>query len=186
MELPKIYATSATSGVSMESILGLLKLRIKRGVNLAIRDARASDPYVVVNMGEQKLKTRAVKNNCNPEWNEELTLSIKDIQIPINLIVYDKDTFSADDKMGEAVINLKPYVECLGMGLEKLSDGCVVKRIQVDRTNCLAEESSCVWKNGKIVQEMALRLKNVECGEVVMEIEWVDIPGCKGLPKIQP
>lgn len=38
------------------SILGLLKLRIKRGIDLAIRDAikgRASDPYVVVNMGDQ-------------------------------------------------------------------------------------------------------------------------------------
>jgi len=43
--------------VSMDnSILGLLKLRIKRGINLAIRDAikgRASDPYVVVTMGDQ-------------------------------------------------------------------------------------------------------------------------------------
>lgn len=39
--------------ISMDSILGLLKLRVKRGINLAIRDARTSDPYVVVNMGEQ-------------------------------------------------------------------------------------------------------------------------------------
>lgn len=45
----------ANSCVSMDNnnILGLLKLRIKRGVNLAIRDARTSDPYVVVNMGDQ-------------------------------------------------------------------------------------------------------------------------------------
>jgi len=38
------------------SILGLLKLRIIRGTDLAIRDAikgRASDPYVVVSMGDQ-------------------------------------------------------------------------------------------------------------------------------------
>ncbi|RZB91666.1 hypothetical protein D0Y65_023875 [Glycine soja] len=46
----------ANSCVSMDNnnILGLLKLRIKRGVNLAIRDARTSDPYVVVNMGDQR------------------------------------------------------------------------------------------------------------------------------------
>lgn len=43
------------SCVSMDNdnILGLLKLRIKRGINLAIRDARASDPYIVVDMGDQ-------------------------------------------------------------------------------------------------------------------------------------
>ena len=34
----------------------------------------------------QKLKTRVVKNNCNPEWNDELTLSIKDLNVPITLV----------------------------------------------------------------------------------------------------
>ncbi|XP_020215321.1 protein C2-DOMAIN ABA-RELATED 9 [Cajanus cajan] len=170
-----------------DNILGLLKLRIKRGINLAIRDARASDPYVVVKMGEQKLKTRVIKNNCNPEWNEELTLSIKDVKTPIHLTVYDKDTFSVDDKMGEADIDLKPYFECVQMGLNltQLPNGCSLKRVQPGRTNCLADESSCIWQDGKIVQEMILRLRNVERGEVVVEIQWVDIPGCKGLSGVE-
>ncbi|XP_028217038.1 protein C2-DOMAIN ABA-RELATED 9-like isoform X2 [Glycine soja] len=135
------------------NILGLLKLRIKRGINLAIRDARASDPYVVVNMGDQT--------------------------------VYDKDTFSVDDKMGEAEIDLKPYVQCKQMGLGKLPNGCSLKRIQPDRTNYLAEESSCIWQNGKIVQEMFLRLRNVESGEILVEIEWVDVVGCRGLSQVE-
>lgn len=37
----------------MEGLLGLLRIRIKRGVNLAVRDVRSSDPYVVVKMGKQ-------------------------------------------------------------------------------------------------------------------------------------
>ncbi|KAL9325023.1 hypothetical protein ACSQ67_005668 [Phaseolus vulgaris] len=110
------------------SILGLLKLRIKRGIDLAIRDAikgRASDPYVVVNMGDQKLKTSVIKNNCNPEWNEERTISIKDVTTPIRLVkrVYDKDTFSGDDKMGDADIDLKPYIRCVQRGLSNLPEG---------------------------------------------------------------
>lgn len=91
--------------------------------------------------------------------------------------VYDKDLFSVDDKMGEADIDIKPYIKCKQMGMKNLPNGCSLKRIQADRTNCLAEESSCVWQNGKIIQEMILRLKNVECGELVVEIEWVDIVG---------
>jgi len=40
--------------VSMDNnVLGILKLRIIKGINLAIRDTRASDPYVVVRMGDQ-------------------------------------------------------------------------------------------------------------------------------------
>jgi len=99
--------------------------------------------------------------------------------------VYDKDTFSVDDKMGEAEIDLKPYVQCKQMGLGKLPNGCSLKRIQPDRTNYLAEESSCIWQNGKIVQEMFLRLRNVESGEILVEIEWVDVVGCKGLSEVE-
>lgn len=34
----------------------------------------------------QKLKTRVVKDTCNPEWNDELTLSVIDPNAPINLV----------------------------------------------------------------------------------------------------
>lgn len=37
----------------MEDLLGLLRIRIKRGVNLAVRDVNTSDPYAVVKMGKQ-------------------------------------------------------------------------------------------------------------------------------------
>lgn len=33
--------------------MGLLRLHVIRGVNLAIRDVSSSDPYVVVRMGKQ-------------------------------------------------------------------------------------------------------------------------------------
>ena len=36
-----------------ENVLGLLKLKIMRGINLPVHDAHHSDPYVVVEMGEQ-------------------------------------------------------------------------------------------------------------------------------------
>ncbi|KAL0816600.1 hypothetical protein Bca101_073044 [Brassica carinata] len=42
-----------TAGSLMNNLLGLLRIRIKRGVNLAVRDINSSDPYVVVKMGKQ-------------------------------------------------------------------------------------------------------------------------------------
>ena len=37
----------------MENILGLLRIHVKRGVNLAIRDTSSSDPYIVFYSGKQ-------------------------------------------------------------------------------------------------------------------------------------
>ena len=38
--------------------MGLLRIHVQKGVNLAIRDVLASDPYVVVKMGKQVKKKR--------------------------------------------------------------------------------------------------------------------------------
>ncbi|WJX32205.1 Arginase, catabolizes arginine to ornithine and urea [Trifolium repens] len=165
----------------MENLLGLLKIHVQRGVNLAIRDVVSSDPYVVIKMGKQKLKTRVVRKNLNPEWNDELTLSISDPHTPIHLQVYDKDTFSLDDKMGDADFDIGPFVEAVKMRLEGLPNGTIVTRVLPSRQNCLAEESHIVCKDGKVSQNMVLRLRNVECGEVELQLHWIDIPGSRGL-----
>ncbi|KAL0701007.1 hypothetical protein Bca4012_057129 [Brassica carinata] len=174
----------------MENLLGLLRLRVIRGVNLAIRDSKSSDPYVIVRMGHQKLRTRVVKKNLNPEWNEDLTLSISDPILPIKInmwvfffvmiqMVYDRDWFSRDDKMGDAFFHIDPFIEAIRLQnqFRGLPEGTVVTKIQASRQNCLSEESKIVWNKGKIVQNMFLRLQNVECGEVELQLEWIDVSG---------
>lgn len=49
---PKALAKGGSKSL-MENLLGLLRIRVKRGVNLAVRDVRSSDPYVVIKMGKQ-------------------------------------------------------------------------------------------------------------------------------------
>ncbi|MCD7446682.1 Protein C2-DOMAIN ABA-RELATED 4 [Datura stramonium] len=165
----------------MENLLGLLRVRVKKGVNLAVRDVRSSDPYLIVEMDKQKLKTRVIKKDVNPEWNEDLTLAVADANLPVKLTVYDRDSFNKDDKIGDAEIDIKPFLEALKMNLSSLSDGTVITRIQPCRSNCLTEESNVVWKDGQVVQDMCLRLRNVECGEVELQLQWINLPGSKGL-----
>ncbi|GLT57631.1 hypothetical protein SLA2020_305890 [Shorea laevis] len=165
----------------MENLLGLLRIHVKKGVNLAVRDVTSSDPYVVIRMGKQKLKTHVVKKNINPEWNEDLTLSISDPILPVKLEVYDKDTFSLDDKMGDAEFDIRPFLEAVKMHSVGVPNGTIITKIQPNRQNCLAEESCIVWSNGKVVQDIFLRLQNVERGEVELQLEWITIPGSKGL-----
>lgn len=167
----------------MENWLGLLRIHVQRGVNLAIRDSISSDPYVVVRMGKQKLKTRVVKKNVNPEWNDFLTLSVTDPNTPVKLFVYDKDTFSFDDKMGDAEFEIGPFFKAVkkGLQLQGLPDGTIISKVEANRQNCLAEESKILVSNGKVVQNMVLRLRNVECGEVELQLQWIDVPTSKGL-----
>lgn len=95
--------------------------------------------------------------------------------------VYDKDTFSLDDKMGDAEFEISPFLAALKLRLEDLPSGTIVSRVEANRQNCLAEESRIMWIDGKVVQDMVLRLRNVECGEVELQLQWIDIPGSRGL-----
>lgn len=158
-----------------------MRIHVHRGVNLAIRDIRSSDPYIVIRMGKQKLKTRVIKQNTNPEWNDDLTLSITDPSLPVKVLVYDKDTFSPDDKMGDAEFHIEKFLEALRAPTDGVRSGAVIARVQPCRDNCLAEESCIMWSEGKVVQDMILRLRNVERGEVQLQLQWIDVPGSRGL-----
>ncbi|KAM3342830.1 protein C2-DOMAIN ABA-RELATED 1-like [Capsicum galapagoense] len=166
----------------MENQLGILRIRVIRGINLAIRDLRSSDPYVVVRMGKQKLKTRVVKKSVNPEWNEDLTLCVAEPILPIKLQVYDKDTFSRDDKMGDAELDIVPFIDTIRMTrFKNIPNGIIISRIIPSRKNCYSEESCIVYENGKVGQNAFVRLRNVECGEIELRLQWIDIPGSKNL-----
>ncbi|XP_039025597.1 protein C2-DOMAIN ABA-RELATED 1-like [Hibiscus syriacus] len=164
----------------MENLTGLLRIHVQRGVNLAVRDVVSSDPYVVIKMGKQKIETRVVKRNVNPEWNDDLTLSVVDPTLPVKLAVYDRDTF-VDDKMGDAEFEIGPLLNAVKMRLQGLPDGTIITKVQPSRQNCLSQESCIIWSNGKAVQDMFLRLRNVETGEVELQLEWIDVPGSRGV-----
>ncbi|KAI3794173.1 hypothetical protein L1987_36801 [Smallanthus sonchifolius] len=164
----------------MDHLLGLLSIHVQKGVNLAPMDILGSDPYVVFRLGNQELKTVVVKNNNNPVWDEVLTLPIFE-PLPIKMEVYDKDTFSRDDEMGDAELDIKPFLEALRLRLNDLPNETIIATIKPTRTNCLAEESNITWIKGEVIQNMVLRLRNVVSGEIEVQLRWVNVPGSKGL-----
>ncbi|KAJ7566746.1 hypothetical protein O6H91_02G116800 [Diphasiastrum complanatum] len=167
----------AKSEVGTMEFLGLVKVRVLKGTNLAVRDMRTSDPYVVLTLGQQKVKTRVIKSNLNPVWNEELMLSVPSPPQSLKVQVYDKDALSADDIMGEAEVNLEPLVSAVkvqeGFG-EDLGD-VQIGRWLATRDNALIRDSSIQLLHGQLKQEMSLKLQNVESGELDLELEWVTL-----------
>lgn len=87
--------------------------------------------------------------------------------------------FSKDDKMGDAEFDIKPFLDALKMELDSFPCGTVITRVMPCRSNCLSEESKVVWQDTKVVQDMCLRLRNVECGEVELQLQWIELPGTK-------
>ncbi|XP_071735234.1 synaptotagmin-3-like [Rutidosis leptorrhynchoides] len=168
------------NGVRDSSDPGLLSVYIHKGVDLAIRDLRSSDPYVIIRMGEHTLKSKVVKKNLNPVWDEDFTLTIGD-PLPIKLEVYDRDLLSADDKMGDAEFDITPFLEAVKAHKndDHLPNNTIITTVKPTRTNCLAEESDITWTDGRIVQNMVLRLRNVERGELEIKLSWISAPGSR-------
>ncbi|KAG2612751.1 hypothetical protein PVAP13_4KG304900 [Panicum virgatum] len=170
------HSASFNSEAGMVEFIGILKVKVIRGTKLAVRDLISSDPYVVLTLGQQKAKTSVVKRNLNPVWNEELKLSVPQQYGPLKLQVFDYDMLSKDDKMGEAEIDLQPMISAA----TAFGDADLLADMQIGKwlkspDNALARDSPVNVVNGKVKQEVSLKLQNVESGEVDLELEWIPL-----------
>ncbi|XP_048141372.1 protein C2-DOMAIN ABA-RELATED 11-like isoform X2 [Rhodamnia argentea] len=163
--------------------LGLLKVTVVRGKGLVIRDFKSSDPYVVVKLGNQTARTRVINSCLNPVWNEELSFSLAEPVGMLNLEVFDRDRFKADDKMGHAHISLQPIVSAARLRqILKVSSGeTTLRKVVPDGDNCLVRESSIACIDGEVMQDVWLRLSDVESGEIQLKIKFIDnsFPGTR-------
>lgn len=82
--------------------------------------------------------------------------------------------------MGYAEFDIKSFMEALKMNLKNLPSETTISRMLPSRQNCLAEETCVIWRDGKVIQDIYLRLKDVECGEVEIQLQWIDLPNPKG------
>ncbi|KAL5710776.1 hypothetical protein ACHQM5_021301 [Ranunculus cassubicifolius] len=102
---------------------GILEVQLVNAKQLRDRDfIKKMDPYVVVNYGNQERKTRVARGQGkSPIWNETLTFTMDrpsraNDQHKISFRIMDKDTFSADDFVGDAVMYVK---DVISLGLEQ-------------------------------------------------------------------
>ncbi|XP_078166295.1 putative ADP-ribosylation factor GTPase-activating protein AGD13 isoform X1 [Carex rostrata] len=156
--------------------VGDINVKVVKGTNLAVRDIRSSDPYVVIHLGQQKVQTTVKKSNLNPVWDEVFKLRVPQHYGPLKLQVYDHDLFSADDIMGEAEIDLQPMVtSALAFGDPSVFGDMQIGKWFRTSDNALIDDSIVNIVDGKIKQEVSLKLQNVESGDLDLELEWVPL-----------
>lgn len=169
-------SSSEQKSEGMVEFIGLLKVKVVKGTNLAVRDMLSSDPYIVLILGKQRVQTTVVKSNLNPVWNEELMLSVPQQFGPLKLQVFDYDTFSADDIMGEAEIDIQPMItSAMAFGDAGMFGDMQIGKWLKSNDNCLLEDSIVNIIDGKVKQAVSLKLQNVESGEVDLELEWMPL-----------
>jgi stromal membrane-associated protein len=91
--------------------------------------------------------------------------------------VFDKDTFSSDDRMGDVEVDIQPLIAA---AREHESSAAIAGSVEVTKLlasddGTLARDSVISVVDGKVKQDIALRLQNVEHGELEIELECVPL-----------
>lgn len=90
--------------------------------------------------------------------------------------MFDHDTFSADDIMGEAELDIQPLLtSALAYGNPELFSNMQIGKWLKSDDNALIEDSIINIVDGKVKQNILLKLQNVESGEMELELEWMPL-----------
>jgi len=86
--------------------------------------------------------------------------------------VYDKDKFSTDDQMGEAEIDIQPLVSAAkAFEASTIGESMQLGKWLATEENTLVKDSIISIVDGKVKQDITLKLKNVDKGELEIELE---------------
>lgn len=105
-----------------------------------------------------------------------IILSIGKCIVILLQVVYDKDTFTNDDYMGEAEIDIQPLVSVArATETVKLEESIQLGKWVASKENTLLRDGIINLVDGKVKQDIALKLKNVERGVLEVELECVPL-----------
>lgn len=94
----------------------------------------------------------------------------------VSQLVYDKDTFTTDDFMGEAEIDIQPLVTAAKASENStLSESIQLGKWKASKDNTLVKDGMISLIDGKVKQEISVKLQNVERGVLEIELECVPL-----------
>ncbi|KAL3627235.1 hypothetical protein CASFOL_028598 [Castilleja foliolosa] len=88
-----------------------LLVRVIEAKNVPALDPNGfSDPYVKLQMGKQKFRTKVVKKCLSPSWCEEFTFKVDDLKEKLLISVLDEDKYN-DDFIGQIKVPISHVLE---------------------------------------------------------------------------
>ncbi|XP_026233753.1 multiple C2 and transmembrane domain-containing protein 2-like isoform X2 [Anabas testudineus] len=87
--------------------VGYLQIKVLKATDLIAADLNGkSDPFCVLELGNDRLQTHTVYKTLNPEWNKVFTFPVKDIHDVLVVTIFDEDGDKAPDFLGKVAIPL--------------------------------------------------------------------------------
>ncbi|XP_062868413.1 multiple C2 and transmembrane domain-containing protein 2 [Trichomycterus rosablanca] len=119
--------------------IGFLQVKVLKASDLLAADLNGkSDPFCVLELGNDRLQTHTVYKTLNPEWNKVFTFPVKDVHDVLEVTVFDEDGDKAPDFLGKVAIPLLSVHNCQLIccplkkeDLDGFSKGSVLLEIEV-------------------------------------------------------
>ncbi|XP_072237120.1 multiple C2 and transmembrane domain-containing protein 2-like isoform X1 [Leuresthes tenuis] len=87
--------------------IGFLQVKVLKAADLMAADLNGkSDPFCVLELGNDRLQTHTVYKSLNPEWKQVFTFPVKDIHDVLVVTLFDDDGDKAPDFLGRVAIPL--------------------------------------------------------------------------------
>lgn len=134
-----------------------LSVHVIEARNLQAMDLNGlSDPYVRLQLGRQRLKSKVIKKSLSPFWDEEFSFWVGDLGEELTVSVLDEDKYFNDDFMGQVKVPLSQILDaenrCLGTTWYQLQPknkkpknkdcGEIRLTISLSQNLCSSEETS--------------------------------------------
>ncbi|PON57652.1 C2- GRAM domain containing protein [Parasponia andersonii] len=121
-----------------------LFVRVIEARNLPAMDLNGlSDPYVKLQLGKHRSKTKVVKKSLNPSWGEEFSFKVEDLKEELLISVLDEDKYFNDDFVGQVRVPVSRVFDAENQSLET------------------------AWYP---LQPKTKKSKNKDCGEILLSI----------------
>ncbi|KAG4946042.1 hypothetical protein AAZX31_15G116500 [Glycine max] len=89
-----------------------LVVRVIEAKNLPPTDPNGlSDPYVRLQLGKHRFRTKVIKKCLNPKWDEEFSFRVDDLNEELVISVMDEDKFFNDDFVGQLKVPISIVFE---------------------------------------------------------------------------
>ncbi|KAK1327861.1 hypothetical protein QTO34_012770 [Cnephaeus nilssonii] len=108
--------------------IGILQVKVLKALDLLAADfSGKSDPFCLLELGNDRLQTHTIYKTLNPEWNKVFTFPVKDVHDALEVTVFDED----GDKP-RIFLEKSPFPCCL----KRLYFFCCLWQIRDGQTNC--------------------------------------------------
>ncbi|XP_028257588.1 multiple C2 and transmembrane domain-containing protein 2 isoform X2 [Parambassis ranga] len=87
--------------------VGFLQIKVIKATDLMAADLNGkSDPFCVLELGNDRLQTHTIYKTLYPEWNRVFTFPVKDVHDVLVVTIFDEDGDKAPDFLGKVAIPL--------------------------------------------------------------------------------